>query len=219
MDQRYFDYLQSDWWKKTRDEAIERAGNKCFCCDRPFDLQVHHLTYDHLGFERDYELVVLCKTCHRWIEEHKRYQVFNETLTRTPQEQMELLKSHRVQLHNTPDCTVKTSDELMTEFGKTYYFRDYSQGGDLNLTKLDVLKEEFPKFCEQNHYIYVKPSWTTLIDFFRNRRYEVILRFKDKGATMADVMHQTKFNDAMIRKVWNKPEIYRRLLEGEKLNE
>lgn len=149
MNQRYHDYLQSDLWKKTRDEAIERAGNKCFCCGRPFDLQVHHLSYEHLVFERPYELVVLCKNCHKWIEEHKKYQRGGVTYTFKPQEQIELLKSHRAQLYSSTDCKVKPKKELMTEFGKAYYFRDYSQGGDLNLTKLEVLKEEFPKFCEQ----------------------------------------------------------------------
>lgn len=215
MDQRYHDYLQSDWWKKTRDEAIKRADNKCFCCGRPFDLQVHHLTYENLGFEREYELVVLCKSCHEWIEKHK--QASGRMLR--PGEQLQILTAHREELESGKRLTVKTRDVLMTEFGKVYYFRDYSQGGDLNLTNLDVIKEEFPKFCEENHYAYIQPRWTTIIDFFRHRRYEVILRFKDNGAMMSDVLKQTRFNPGMVRKVWNNPDIYRRLLEGEKLNE
>ena len=120
---RYYEYIQSDWWKKTRDEAIKDAGNKCFCCGRPFDLQVHHLTYDHIGFERSYELVVLCKNCHNWIEEHKRVQ--DRLLTR--QEQEEILLAYRDSLNNKTVEKVLPKNLLMEEFGKAYYFRDYSR--------------------------------------------------------------------------------------------
>ena len=211
MDSKYIEYLQSDWWKKTRDEAIERAEHKCFCCERPFDLQVHHLTYEHLGFEREYELVVLCKSCHDWIEKHK--QASGRTLH--PGEQLQILTAHREELESGKRLTVKTRDELMTEFGKAYYRRDYSQLGDLNLTRLEVIKEEFPKFCEENHYAYIKPRWSEIIEFFSCRRYEVILRFKDRGAPMSEVMKQTRIMPNMIRKVWNNPDQYRRMLEME----
>ena len=56
---RYNEYLKSDWWKQTREKTIKRYGGKCFCCNKASDLQVHHLSYDHLGFEKENELICL----------------------------------------------------------------------------------------------------------------------------------------------------------------
>jgi hypothetical protein len=67
---RYNDYLMSEAWHEQRRRALEAARHKCEGCGDRLMLQVHHVTYDHIGNERPGELVVLCRDCHedqhRW---------------------------------------------------------------------------------------------------------------------------------------------------------
>ena len=64
-------YLRSKAWAAKRLEAIIKAGFRCHACGRKqFDtskLQVHHLSYDHLGAELDSDLEVMCERCHRRV--------------------------------------------------------------------------------------------------------------------------------------------------------
>ena len=61
----YADYLETDEWKLTRMEAMERAGGKCQICGANCErLNVHHNTYERLGYEAPTDLVVLCENCH-----------------------------------------------------------------------------------------------------------------------------------------------------------
>lgn len=49
-------------------ERIARTNSRYQQCDafHPSEnLQMHHLTYERLGHERDEDLVLLCKECHR----------------------------------------------------------------------------------------------------------------------------------------------------------
>tara|TARA_B100000900_G_scaffold414938_2_gene443134 strand:- start:210 stop:875 length:666 start_codon:yes stop_codon:yes gene_type:complete len=66
MDQgTYSAYLHSAHWKKTRSEALMRAGYKCQACSTKEEiLDVHHNSYDRLGAEEPQDLIVLCRTCH-----------------------------------------------------------------------------------------------------------------------------------------------------------
>lgn len=63
----YAEYLRSDWWQWKRMRAIDRARGHCELCQQSRHLEAHHVTYDHLGCERNHELVVLCKPCHKHI--------------------------------------------------------------------------------------------------------------------------------------------------------
>lgn len=61
----YAAYRASDHWKRVRARVISRALHRCQDCgawDTVFE--VHHLTYENLGTERDEDLVALCPTCH-----------------------------------------------------------------------------------------------------------------------------------------------------------
>lgn len=60
----YADYLKTPEWRITRGKAYQRAGGKCQKCGNLEELQVHHLTYDHLGAEPPEDLIVLCNACH-----------------------------------------------------------------------------------------------------------------------------------------------------------
>lgn len=214
MDDRYKEYLQSDWWAKTRQKVIERAGNKCECCGRPFDLQVHHLSYEHLGFEREYELMCLCRNCHKWIEDQKEEAVPNGLSNKV---QQELLKQHKRNLENHTEYKIRPYRTVAQEFVNKYSFRDYStKSGDLNLTDLKVIQAEFIKFCTHNGYSPDTPCPCMEIQgYFRNRRYEVILNYMENGASAADVKRETKFSHQMIDKVFKKPEQAKNYLERE----
>lgn len=63
----YRKYLKLPEWKLRAKLAIQRADYKCERCGSPFNLAVHHLTYEHLGHERPEDLVVLCRNCHSAI--------------------------------------------------------------------------------------------------------------------------------------------------------
>ncbi len=64
---QYLDYLQSTTWKQRRYAALERVNFKCELCGEINNLEVHHLTYAHLGNESPDELMVICGG-HHWIE-------------------------------------------------------------------------------------------------------------------------------------------------------
>lgn len=61
----YAEYLKTDEWQKTRRRALANSGVKCQMCsatDKP--LNVHHNTYERLGYERASDLITLCEPCH-----------------------------------------------------------------------------------------------------------------------------------------------------------
>lgn len=58
-------YITSPEWKVRARQIRKRDGYTCQDCgatDVPLD--VHHLTYEHLGHERDEDLITLCRECH-----------------------------------------------------------------------------------------------------------------------------------------------------------
>ena len=56
--------MQSAGWRRRRSQALHAAGRRCQECGAAGPLDVHHLSYAHLGDERPYELAVLCERCH-----------------------------------------------------------------------------------------------------------------------------------------------------------
>jgi 5-methylcytosine-specific restriction endonuclease McrA len=69
----YREYLASDRWRERRAEALKTAGYRCSRCGKYASasagagLQVHHLTYAHLGQELPEDLQVVCTACHRAV--------------------------------------------------------------------------------------------------------------------------------------------------------
>lgn len=60
----YERYLQTRRWIGTRNRILRLRGYRCERCTAGRNLQVHHLTYDRIGEERDDDLQVLCRGCH-----------------------------------------------------------------------------------------------------------------------------------------------------------
>jgi hypothetical protein len=65
---RYRAALKSRHWRRLRVSAYRRSCGRCEGCrKRAFlsVLQLHHLTYEHVGKERLKEVRLLCDACHR----------------------------------------------------------------------------------------------------------------------------------------------------------
>lgn len=60
----YAEYLKTEHWKVYRNEALERAGNRCQLCNSAGLLHVHHNTYERRGQELPRDLIALCANCH-----------------------------------------------------------------------------------------------------------------------------------------------------------
>lgn len=72
---QYESYLNSfDWYLKRR-AALGRANNRCQKCGETRGLEVHHLTYAHLGAEREEDLLVVCKDCHEKEDSERKVRV------------------------------------------------------------------------------------------------------------------------------------------------
>lgn len=62
----YNAYLRSDHWQEI---LLYYKKSKCYCCRRPTNLQLHHISYLNLGNESCDDFVTLCNLCH--INTHK----------------------------------------------------------------------------------------------------------------------------------------------------
>lgn len=65
--EQYGLYLQSDEWRDKRGAILERDNYQCRICGDTNNLEVHHLTYDRVYNESDYDLVTVCADCHEII--------------------------------------------------------------------------------------------------------------------------------------------------------
>jgi len=65
----YSEYLSTNHWKETKKKRLEMDGFKCQICGSAKNLNVHHLTYESIGFEEMLDLVTVCKDCHEKLHE------------------------------------------------------------------------------------------------------------------------------------------------------
>jgi hypothetical protein len=70
-------YLISDHWQKLRHKALEYSKGLCQLCNSDKLINVHHRTYENLGYENIKDLIVLCKLCHAKF--HNIGELKNET--------------------------------------------------------------------------------------------------------------------------------------------
>lgn len=77
---RYRKYLQSDWWKQRRNEIVEQR-KVCEICGSSKNLEVHHLTYENIGHEKDEDLKLLCCKCHRKVHKGKLFILKDDEMT------------------------------------------------------------------------------------------------------------------------------------------
>ena len=70
----YQQYIMTPAWKAKAAETKKRDGNRCKWCGSPDNLEVHHLSYAHLGNERPNEIITLCHGCHTCATVYNRLQ-------------------------------------------------------------------------------------------------------------------------------------------------
>lgn len=65
----YLWYLKSPQWAAKREAYFLKNGKRCQACFTIYGpIQLHHMTYEHLGREPFADLVALCAKCHREVE-------------------------------------------------------------------------------------------------------------------------------------------------------
>jgi hypothetical protein len=67
---RYTAYLTTDAWEARRMAVLERDKWMCQGCLDADAVQAHHLTYAHIGNEFLWELIAVCKPCHKRFHPH-----------------------------------------------------------------------------------------------------------------------------------------------------
>lgn len=63
----YDNYLRSPEWREKRKRVLRRANGECEGCGDNYAVQVHHLTYEHVGDEFLWELRAVCPACHERV--------------------------------------------------------------------------------------------------------------------------------------------------------
>lgn len=186
----YADYLKSDEWKEKRNKRVLIDG-KCAICGRPFNLQVHHLTYSNVPNEKTTDLVTLCGNCHLKIE------------------QMKSKPWH--------DSFHALNILLQYQFCDDFKDADLSGGGRLDFCKYDVIKKYlWPYMKEHSGNADIVQGCIYVQAYFRNRRYEIILNYMKHGYPQSAVYNRTLFSRSMIKKVYDKPEQAEQFLAREK---
>ena len=61
----YQEYLKSEQWQQLRRKVLRRDLHICQGCLAQPASEVHHTTYGHVRSEFVFELVSLCRDCHR----------------------------------------------------------------------------------------------------------------------------------------------------------
>ena len=68
----YDDYLKTIHWQDVRARALLKDPC-CVICGGADCLQIHHTTYENLGYESDTDVITLCASCHERIEKTKGF--------------------------------------------------------------------------------------------------------------------------------------------------
>ena len=63
------EYIKTPKWHSKREKVMQRANHHCEGCGEYLGVSghVHHKTYDHWRDEFLFELLYLCKSCHRRV--------------------------------------------------------------------------------------------------------------------------------------------------------
>lgn len=67
------DYIQSAAWQLKRQQILKRDNHKCVVCFSKDRLEIHHISYRHLGNEPLKDLVTVCRTCHQNTHDRSGY--------------------------------------------------------------------------------------------------------------------------------------------------
>lgn len=185
----YKEYLMSDDWRRKRDKRL-LIDQKCSICGRPFDLEVHHMTYKTFPNENTTDLITVCRNCHSRIESLKKESWY--------------------------DSFGIVNKLLVDQFVKEYATKDYSAGGDVDFCNLEIVKRYlFPYMKEHGVNLNYLSGTNRVIERFRDKRYKVILNYIEHGYPKEIVKQRVRFSHSMIDKVYKEPEKTRKTLNYE----
>ncbi len=68
----YQEYLTSEHWDEVRRRELRFARYACRLCGSKDNLQVHHRSYENLGYERSSDVIVLCGDCHHKFHQESK---------------------------------------------------------------------------------------------------------------------------------------------------
>lgn len=69
----YAKYMQSQRWASRKSAYYAKHQKSCRACRSEDQIDLHHRTYERMGFEPDSDLVPLCSRCHAAVHDmHKR---------------------------------------------------------------------------------------------------------------------------------------------------
>lgn len=86
---RFGTYYDSPEWERTRARILHRDDFQCQACKCRAEC-VHHILYDRLGAENDFDLISLCHSCHSTIHKEQRK---THNLYRMSPSEIRLIKS------------------------------------------------------------------------------------------------------------------------------
>lgn len=182
----YQEYLNSDDWKWKSNQRRLMDG-KCRLCGKPFDLNVHHLTYKNVPHESMNDLITLCSHCHQRVESKKKYPGYD---------------SFNIYTYL-----------VVEQFCHEMKDRDKSSGGDCDFCVLPTIKKFLFPYEDEHGVLPENISGSNRVQgYFRNKRYGIILDYHSKGYPEYIVYNQTLFSRAMIHKVYEDTETAKRLM-------
>lgn len=72
----YLAHINSEKWRRIRLRILRLASYRCQRCKTAKAEEVHHLTYERLGHERDNDLQALCKPCHTIADQERAVRTY-----------------------------------------------------------------------------------------------------------------------------------------------
>lgn len=211
----YDRYIQSEEWAYKRQKILERDGYKCVVCKETNNLNVHHLTYVHLGNELPTELVTLCNKCHAAYHsiEKMRYELHAQLEEERQQEYQEIRdKREEEELQK-----IETQKIIEAEIKQEYECQDYAKNGNIDMCDWGVLKAVISAKCNKYNFDgYIGSK--QLQEWFLYRRYEFLLRCIEQGFSLEKVIYGTKFDKNWLVKWYEKPRLQSRLAQEELIN-
>ena len=144
----YADYLLTDHWLDVREQRNAIDGYKCVLCGSPYNLHVHHISYDRLWCEKpDIDLVTLCEDCH--FKLHRALNVSEELISPIKEKYTD---DFYYIISNNTDLK-KLKENYISEIGKVYAKSLKEFAGEIPQSKEITLISLFNKhLCEKSSF-------------------------------------------------------------------
>jgi len=72
--QRYIEHINSAYWKELKRKVIARRGCKCEACGAvDASLDMHHKHYQTFPRERQKDVQLLCRPCHKIADQERAF--------------------------------------------------------------------------------------------------------------------------------------------------